>query len=149
MFLSYLNDFWYSFCAVLREKLWSKMIFASFLFSPKFEFTLLRNSYQKRNHLCLSPLYCWPLVFLTNAAFKCFQLGDEDVSQNVEPAKWICPKQCGRNYRSKQSLMRHMRYECGVPRSFECHICGHMFALRENCRKHLLLKHRIMPKWRY
>ncbi|KAF0755432.1 longitudinals lacking protein, isoforms A/B/D/L-like isoform X7 [Aphis craccivora] len=42
---------------------------------------------------------------------------------------WMCLNNCGRTYLNKKSLIRHLRYECGVKRQFQCSMCFHQFKL--------------------
>ncbi|KAK7573707.1 hypothetical protein V9T40_010898 [Parthenolecanium corni] len=44
---------------------------------------------------------------------------------------WECPNGCLRQYNSKRSLVRHLRYECGVPKMFKCDICDLTFARKQ------------------
>lgn len=57
---------------------------------------------------------------------------------------WMCPKGCNRKYSNKGTLQRHLKYECGVPKKFKCHICGHLFARKEHFQNHVLCKHRSL-----
>ncbi|KAH0952453.1 hypothetical protein HN011_012355, partial [Eciton burchellii] len=47
-------------------------------------------------------------------------LKDEDLTLN-------CP-QCGRGYKVKPSLLKHLKYECGGRRNFRCDVCGRSFT---------------------
>lgn len=56
----------------------------------------------------------------------------------------MCPRNCGRKYVQKSSVLRHLKYECGVPKKFKCIICGKDFALKENYRTHMGVRHKII-----
>lgn len=51
-------------------------------------------------------------------------------------ARWVCPNHCGRTYLNKKSLIRHLRYECGVKRQFQCSMCCQQFKLQGHLKKH-------------
>jgi len=51
--------------------------------------------------------------------------------------RWVCLNNCGRTYLNKKSLIRHLRYECGVKRQFQCFMCFHQFKLQCHLKKHL------------
>lgn len=50
---------------------------------------------------------------------------------------WVCQNKCGRKYLNKKSLIRHLRYECGVKRQFQCSMCFQQFKLQCHLKKHL------------
>lgn len=50
-------------------------------------------------------------------------------------ARYSCPR-CGRGYKWKQTVTRHMRYECGVEPHFACPLCNTLFR-----HKVVLLRH--------
>ncbi|XP_049779172.1 zinc finger protein 30-like [Schistocerca cancellata] len=49
--------------------------------------------------------------------------------------------QCGRTYKHKDKLRRHLRLECGVPRRFTCFACSRSFK-----HKHHLTHHQRQSK---
>lgn len=59
----------------------------------------------------------------------------------------FCPNNCGRSYKRKKYLSRHLKYECGVPKSFICIICGRPFARRFTMREHLRKLHPTSSLW--
>ncbi|KAG5320243.1 LOLA3 protein, partial [Pseudoatta argentina] len=60
-------------------------------------------------------------------------LKDEDLTLK-------CP-QCGRGYKVKPSLSKHLKYECGGRRNFSCDLCGRSFTQNVSLRRHLMQNH--------
>jgi len=58
--------------------------------------------------------------------------------------KYLCPNNCGRKYKHRESLGKHLKYECGVPKKFRCEICNRAFAQKENFKTHMGIKHKII-----
>ncbi|XP_050535138.1 uncharacterized protein LOC126902154 [Daktulosphaira vitifoliae] len=56
---------------------------------------------------------------------------------------FYCPKQCGRKYKYKKGLVRHLKYECGVSPQFQCPICNKLYKQPETYKMHLLTIHGI------
>ena len=63
---------------------------------------------------------------------------DKNASRKV----FNCHK-CGKFYASSGNLKRHLRYECGVPPSFECLPCTKRFQHRHSLKIHLQTCHKI------
>lgn len=55
-------------------------------------------------------------------------------------ANYTC-KNCGRRYKNKGSLARHLRYECGKEAQFECQFCPHKTKQKVNLLMHVQFKH--------
>lgn len=51
-----------------------------------------------------------------------------------------CTK-CGRGYVHKGDLSRHTRYECGLPPTFSCSVCGKMFRIKTSWTRHMATVH--------
>ncbi|KAL0132450.1 hypothetical protein PUN28_000295 [Cardiocondyla obscurior] len=49
--------------------------------------------------------------------------------------------QCGRGYKVKSSLSKHLRYECGGRKNFTCDLCGRNFTQNISLRRHLMHSH--------
>lgn len=52
--------------------------------------------------------------------------------------------QCGKNYKHKSHVVRHLRYECCKEKEFECYICLQRFHQECNMKTHLSLKHHVV-----
>ncbi|XP_046655733.1 longitudinals lacking protein, isoforms F/I/K/T-like [Daphnia pulicaria] len=57
------------------------------------------------------------------------------------PGRHSCPR-CGRTYKWKQTLLRHVKYECGVEPQFICPICRAPFHHRNVLQRHMNLHSR-------
>ncbi|KAK7573705.1 hypothetical protein V9T40_010896 [Parthenolecanium corni] len=57
---------------------------------------------------------------------------------------YVCPNHCGRHYKTKHSLKRHLDYECGVPKKFKCEICKRAFSQRAHQKVHMLNVHKVL-----
>ena len=78
----------------------------------------------------------------------------------LEPASWIniavkdslyvltnfhfCPNNCGRKYKRKCHLKRHLKFECGVGRQFHCVICAKSFSRKSTLKTHLGMVHAML-----
>ncbi|XP_039284607.1 zinc finger protein 2-like [Nilaparvata lugens] len=54
---------------------------------------------------------------------------------------YFCEK-CGKEYKSKGTMKRHMTVECGKEPNYSCPICRHKFYYRDKCLQHIRLVHR-------
>ncbi|OXU32137.1 hypothetical protein TSAR_012266 [Trichomalopsis sarcophagae] len=64
-------------------------------------------------------------------------------SNSNEDLRFRCVM-CGRGYRSRSSLTRHSRYECGGLGSrytFTCTLCGKYFCRPDHLKQHILNIH--------
>lgn len=60
--------------------------------------------------------------------------------KHTEEKPWIC-KNCGRNYKWKNSLKCHLRNECGVEPKYHCtKMCGYKTHIYSNLKRHLRSK---------
>lgn len=59
--------------------------------------------------------------------------------------KFSCPNDCGRSYKNKSSIGRHLKFECGVQPQFICYICHKRFTDKQSMKRHVYLVHRQLP----
>lgn len=52
-----------------------------------------------------------------------------------------CPNKCGRKYKHRGSVARHLKFECGVKPKFQCTICSKYFKQRINFKIHMIRIH--------
>ncbi|KAF0756887.1 zinc finger protein 586-like, partial [Aphis craccivora] len=45
-----------------------------------------------------------------------------------------CPNNCGRSYKNKSSIGRHLKFECGVQPQFICYICHKRFTDKQSMK---------------
>lgn len=53
----------------------------------------------------------------------------------------ITCNKCGRWYKHKSSLHRHLKFECGVDPKFQCTFCTYKAKQPEHLKSHMALKH--------
>lgn len=58
----------------------------------------------------------------------------------LKPKLYPC-KICGRAYKWKKTLLRHMRLECGKEPQFQCPYCPQKSKFKFNLQQHVLSKH--------
>lgn len=57
---------------------------------------------------------------------------------------FYCPNDCGRKYKWKRDVTRHLKYECGGKKSFKCTICHKSFSHKTTLKTHMINKHEIV-----
>lgn len=61
----------------------------------------------------------------------------EDVTSEEDNIVLHVCQLCGKSYKSRSTLNRHLRYECGRARfKLECSVCGRKFSRPDNLRQH-------------
>lgn len=102
--------------------------------------------YSFRKSKIIIPSVC-ALIFLSAVASakhstcespqKLIISGDQDVI-------FFCPNHCGRTYTVKGSLSRHLKYECGTSKKFNCEFCRRQFCHKADLKKHVGLVHKTI-----
>lgn len=60
------------------------------------------------------------------------------------PSYYPCPNNnCGKSYKRKYTLNRHLYYECGKLPMYQCPHCTQKCSLKSNMNRHIIFKHRI------
>lgn len=54
--------------------------------------------------------------------------------------KFVCPR-CNKNYKNRGTLIRHLRFECGVEAQFVCPLCNFACKQRYNLTLHVRRQH--------
>ncbi|KAH0553745.1 uncharacterized protein LOC123262922 [Cotesia glomerata] len=62
-------------------------------------------------------------------------------NQEKNPRPFSC-LQCGRNYMRKDSLMRHIKWECGKDPLFQCPFCPHRCKRKPHWLRHIRRQHK-------
>lgn len=63
-------------------------------------------------------------------------------SSLTNDTEFPCPNRCGRVYHLKNSLYKHMKFDCGVEKQFECQVCHKAFSRKTSMRNHVFLVHK-------
>lgn len=58
---------------------------------------------------------------------------------------YVCPNKCGRLYKVKGSLTKHLKLECGVAPQFRCRLCLKSFKQKVTLKAHLVSVHGEVP----
>lgn len=69
--------------------------------------------------------------------------GNDDFVDEAEEI-FRCPNSCGKKYKHKCSLSKHLKYECGSLKLFKCHMCQRRFAQKNHLKTHLGLIHKVV-----
>lgn len=67
------------------------------------------------------------------------------VEWEMRTDRYICPYRCGRTYKNKSGVSKHLTYECGVEPKFKCHVCNKKFPQKSRMKKHIINVHKIFP----
>lgn len=63
-------------------------------------------------------------------------------SLNLFAGKYTCPNyNCDREYVHRPSLLKHLKFECGVSPKFHCQICNKYFKQPISYKMHMGNKH--------
>ncbi|XP_026814636.1 PR domain zinc finger protein 5-like [Rhopalosiphum maidis] len=65
------------------------------------------------------------------------------VFKDQNDSRFYCSNNfCGRSYKSRRSLWRHLKNECGVQPKFNCCICNKKFSDKQSMKRHTILVHK-------
>jgi len=56
--------------------------------------------------------------------------------------RFVCPRNCGRSYKRRNAIWRHLKFECGIEPKFQCYVCLRRFSHKESMTKHLTAVHK-------
>ena len=59
--------------------------------------------------------------------------------KNFQP-KYTCPK-CNRSYLHKNTMVHHLKYECGLEAKFHCHLCTRRYRQKSSLKEHVKNAH--------
>lgn len=78
-----------------------------------------------------------------NVIINCFL--DLSISLVDTPNEWrpyVCDRPgCGRGYKYKSGLFRHVKYECGKEPQFQCVVCQKRFTQQQSLKSHMIYIH--------
>lgn len=61
----------------------------------------------------------------------------------MEYDMYVC-EQCGKRYKHRATLVRHMRHECGQMPKFKCPYCQASSKQKGHVKEHIIRKHKDM-----
>lgn len=94
--------------------------------------------------LCMIWLSYYLFWLLTEDYFSNTPSSDQTIYTNSSYKHFVCPRNCGRRYKHKTHLNNHLRYECGVPKQFKCHLCCKECSRKASLQLHLINKHKVL-----
>lgn len=50
---------------------------------------------------------------------------------------------CGKSYRQRYNMLRHLQLECSQEPKFKCHLCGYRAKRRNVLQTHMVTKHKL------
>jgi len=60
--------------------------------------------------------------------------------------RYFCPNNCGKSYKFSNTLNRHVKYECGDLRKFNCPCCTKAFKQKSAMQGHAATIHKCLIK---
>lgn len=90
-------------------------------------------------------LFCINNFYLVSLTLLLFIVIDHYRTANTP--RIFCPNNCGRSYlgcHRKQTLKRHLKFECGMEPRFQCSICNKRFTYKSNLIQHKALVHGLL-----
>lgn len=105
----------------------SKVVFKRFISGEDLDLAGLELEFRNR------PTF--PSVNSPASQGDCKSLGNPD----FRPTR--CPN-CSRWYNYRSSLYRHLKYECGKDKSFQCSLCSHRTKRQKDLNRHVAEVHK-------
>ncbi|RZF39475.1 hypothetical protein LSTR_LSTR000996 [Laodelphax striatellus] len=69
------------------------------------------------------------------------QLSVYDSSISIEEDGRFGCVRCGKSYKNRRHLIRHLKYECGREPRFSCTFCPHRSRYKTDLKTHMFVKH--------
>lgn len=88
---------------------------------------------------------CW-----TNINYLFFWVGKYMYSEThldsslINVSRHHCPNKCGRHYKGRDGLKRHLKIECGMDPKFSCSFCKKSFFYLRLYKCHMASIHKII-----
>lgn len=71
-------------------------------------------------------------LFNSTNVLNCLNCNKKSVLNEI----YMCP-QCAKTYKLKHSLLRHIKFECGIDPQYSCHHCGRKFKHKYDMNNHI------------
>lgn len=101
------------------------------IFILKEEISMMKSQHNYENKYCNDVYRCINKIF--------FQIYTENSFLGY---KYRCIY-CGRCYKVKGSLARHLKFECFTERQFNCDVCQEKFARKSTIKRHYFTVHKL------
>lgn len=63
---------------------------------------------------------------------------------NLENSRHPCPNRCGRHYKHKAQMARHLKFECDVYPQFKCPYCSKLSNRKSTLKRHVICVHNVI-----
>ncbi|XP_050535139.1 zinc finger protein 569-like [Daktulosphaira vitifoliae] len=131
---------------------------------PKYSCSICNKLFSQKGTMVRHMLSCsnTPPGFHCNVCTACFRRKDRLIRHktyvhsiqllfpellNVLINKWMCSNQCGKMYRHKGGLNRHLKMEYGVVPMFLCELCLKPFKCKCHFESHLSVCANVDPQY--
>ena len=79
-------------------------------------------------------------LFFTDFWPRQEKLRRKNYNEEEEAMRHLCTK-CNRSYKHRSHMIRHFKYECGIPQRFECPYCQRHLRQRTDVWNHIRALH--------
>ncbi len=110
---------------------------------------IFRRFYKNTNQKCFFAglsMYARDMRFMLTVLHEKVPKRNSDFRIN-EVGHYICPNNCGREYKHTATLYQHLKYDCGKQKQFLCLECNRPFARKTHLKVHVYNVHRKLLKW--